>query len=193
MDLEESYITFNWWLAWWSKTIKTTMKWNTLMCVWGEMSLQSFQVCPTLWNPMDYSLPPGLLCPWGFSRQEYCSGLPCPFPGDLPDLGIEPVSLTSPALAGGFFTTSTTWEALNKVTYVFQFIWWFSPAGSEEKESTCNTGTQVWSLDQDDPLEKGKATHSSIPAWRIPWTEEPGWLQSMGLQRVGHNWETNTT
>ena len=47
----------------------------------------------------------------GFSRQEYCSGLPCPPPGDLPDPGIEPVSPTSPALAGGFFTTSTTWEA----------------------------------------------------------------------------------
>ena len=47
----------------------------------------------------------------GFPRQEYRSGLPCPPPGDLPNLGIEPVSLASPALAGGFFTTSTTWEA----------------------------------------------------------------------------------
>ena len=42
------------------------------------------------------------------------------------------------------------------------------------------------------PLEKGMATHSSILAWRIPWTEEPGGLQSMGLQRVGHDWVTNT-
>ena len=48
----------------------------------------------------------------GFSRQEYWSELPCPSPGDLPDPGITSVSLTSPALAGGFFTTSTTWEAL---------------------------------------------------------------------------------
>ena len=47
----------------------------------------------------------------GFSRLEYCSGLPFPLPGDLPNLRIEPVSLTSPALAGMFFTTSTTWEA----------------------------------------------------------------------------------
>ena len=46
----------------------------------------------------------------GFSRQEYWSGLPCPTPGDLPDPGIEPESLTSPALAGRFFTTSATWE-----------------------------------------------------------------------------------
>ena len=47
----------------------------------------------------------------GFSRQEYWRGLPCPPPGDLPDPGIEPTSLISPALAGGFFTTSATQEA----------------------------------------------------------------------------------
>ena len=47
--------------------------------------------------------------------------------------------------------------------------------------------TQVQSLGQEDPLEKGMATHSSTLAWRIPWTEEPGRLQFMGLQRVGHN------
>ena len=47
--------------------------------------------------------------------------------------------------------------------------------------------TWVQSQDQEDPLEKGMATHSSIIAWKIPWTEEPGGLQSMRLQRVGHN------
>ena len=52
--------------------------------------------------------------------------------------------------------------------------------------------TPIWSLGQDDPLEKGMATHSSILAWRIPWTEEPGRLQSMGSQRVGLYWATNT-
>ena len=46
----------------------------------------------------------------GFSRQEYWSGLLCPPPGDLPDQGIEPMFLKSPALAGEFFTTSATWE-----------------------------------------------------------------------------------
>ena len=45
-----------------------------------------------------------------FSRQEYWSGLPCPSPVNLPNPGIKPMSLTSPALAGGFFTTSATWE-----------------------------------------------------------------------------------
>ena len=47
--------------------------------------------------------------------------------------------------------------------------------------------TQVGSLNQKDPLEEGMATHSSILAWRITWTEEPGGLQSIGSQRVGHN------
>ena len=47
---------------------------------------------------------------------------------------------------------------------------------------------QVWSLSQEDPLEEGMETHSSILTWRIPWTEEPGGLQSTGLQRMEHNW-----
>ena len=47
--------------------------------------------------------------------------------------------------------------------------------------------TQIQSLSWEDPLEKEMATHFSILAWRIPWTEEPGRLQSMGSQRVGHN------
>ena len=46
----------------------------------------------------------------GFFRQQYWSGLPCPPPGDLPNPGIKPASLMSPAVAGGFFTNSTTWE-----------------------------------------------------------------------------------
>ena len=47
-------------------------------------------------------------------------------------------------------------------------------------------------LGWEDPLEKGMAIHSSIPAWKIPWTEEPGGLHSMGSQRVEHDWATNT-
>ena len=50
---------------------------------------------------------------------------------------------------------------------------------------------QVQPLGQEDPLEKGMATHSSILACRIPWTEEPGRLQSMVSQRIRHNWATN--
>ena len=51
---------------------------------------------------------------------------------------------------------------------------------------------RVRSLGGEDPLEKGMATHSSILGWRIPWTEEPGELQSMGSPRVRHDWTTNT-
>ena len=47
--------------------------------------------------------------------------------------------------------------------------------------------TWIQSLGREDPLEKEMATHSGIPAWRIPWTEEPGGLQSMGSQRLRHN------
>ena len=73
-----------------------------------------------------------------FSRQEYWSGLPFSSPGHLPDPGIEPMSLASPALAGGFFATSATWEVLMKPgillvvcidlrTWIFHNVWlvWF--------------------------------------------------------------------
>ena len=62
---------------------------------------------PTHCDPTDCS--PQAPLSMEFSRQEYWSELPCPSPGDLPNPGIEPPSLRSPALAGGFFTTSTTW------------------------------------------------------------------------------------
>ena len=70
----------------------------------GAKSLQRVRLFATLWTvarqaPLSTGLP----------RQEYWSGLPYPPPGDLPDPGIKPTSLTSPALAGGFFTTSTSW------------------------------------------------------------------------------------
>ena len=47
--------------------------------------------------------------------------------------------------------------------------------------------TRIWSLSQEDPLEEEMASHSSIPVWEIPWTEEPGGVQSMGSPRIGHN------
>ena len=61
------------------------------------------------------------------------------------------------------------------------------PGGSDCKESTCNAGDPGLIPGQKDPLEEEMATHSSILAWRIPWTEEPGGLQSMGSQRVRFN------
>ena len=67
------------------------------------------QSCLTLCDPwtIAHQVPLTL----GFSRKEYWSGLPFPSPGDLPDPGIELASLATPPLAGGFFTTSATWEA----------------------------------------------------------------------------------
>ena len=67
------------------------------------------QSCPTLCDTRDYSRQAPLSM--GFSRQEHWSGLPFPLPGHLPDPGIELTSLMSPALAGGFFTTSAAGEA----------------------------------------------------------------------------------
>ena len=59
--------------------------------------------------------------------------------------------------------------------------------GSMVKNLPATREMQFRSLGQEDPLEEEMATHSTILAWRIPWTEEPGGLQSMGSQRVGHN------
>ena len=56
------------------------------------------------------------------------------------------------------------------------------PGGSDGKEFACNAGDPSLILSREDPLEKGMAAHSSILAWRIPWTDEPGGLQSMGSQ-----------
>ena len=65
---------------------------------------------------------------------------------------------------------------------------WNFPRGSASKNLPTLKETQVRILDQEDPLEEGMATGSSLLAWRIPWTEEPGGLQSMGLQRIRHDW-----
>ena len=66
------------------------------------------------------------------------------------------------------------------------------PSGSDGTASAPIWETWVWPLHWEDPLEKRIATHSSILAWGIPWTEEPGGLQSMGSQRVEHDWATHT-
>ena len=72
---------------------------------------------------------------------------------------------------------------------LLSFRWYLFFPG---KESACNTGDLGSIPGWEDPLEKGMATHSNILAWGIPWTNEPGRLQSMGSQRVGHNSDINT-
>ena len=84
----------------------TNSRWEVLFLV---RLLSFLRLVPTPWTLWTVACQAPLSM--GFSRQEYWSGLPCPPPGDLPDPGIEPRSLTSPPLAGGFFTTAATWEA----------------------------------------------------------------------------------
>ena len=75
--------------------------------------------------------------------------------------------------------------------FFFRYVKDF-PSGSVVKNLPAVQETWVQFLSWEDPLEKGMATHSNILAWIIPWTEEPGELQSVWSQRVGHNWVTNT-
>ena len=67
---------------------------------------------------------------------------------------------------------------------------WGFPYGSAVKTPPSMKETQFQSLSWEDPLEEEAATHSSILTWKIPWAEEPGWLQSKELQRVRHDWVT---
>ena len=67
------------------------------------------------------------------------------------------------------------------------FIFWASLVAHMVKRLPVMWETQVQSLGREDPLEKEMAIHSSTLAWKIPWTEDPGRLQSMGSQRVGHD------
>ena len=112
--------------------VRWSRKWHA--CVLSHFS--HVQLFATLWT-VTHQAPLSM----GFSRQEYWSGLPCPLPRDPPNPGIEPASLMSPALAGGFLNTSATWEA--------------------QEMATC----------------------SGVLTWRIPWKEEPGRLQSVGVTK----------
>ena len=68
---------------------------------------------------------------------------------------------------------------------------WTSLVAQTVKRLSAMLKTQVRSLGREDPLEKEMVTHSSTMAWKIPWTEEPSRLQSMGSQRIGHDWVTS--
>ena len=91
------------------------LKWENLACMLSHFShVQLFAI------PWTVACQTPLFIE--FFRQEYWSELPCPLPGDLPSPGIELVSLTSPALAGGFFTTSATWEAPKMVVLMLSHV-----------------------------------------------------------------------
>ena len=84
-----------------------------------------------------------------------------------------------------------SWLRFNCGNYVGPYAYNPSLVALRIKRLPAMQETQVWSLGWEDPLEKEMATHSSVLAWRIPWTEEPGGLQSMGSQRVRHDWATS--
>ena len=88
------------------------------------------------------------------------------------------------------WTRLSNWTEMN--IYWMYAISQDFPGSSDGKESICNAGDWTQSLGWEDPLEKEMATHSSILAWRIPWREEPGQLQSMGLQRICQDWSIFT-
>ena len=106
--------------------------------------------------------------------------------GCLPDPGIKSVPLV---LSGKFFTTESSGKP-NGI-YSFWYTLWASLVAQRVKHLTAMRETWVQSQGQADPLEKEMATHSSTFAWKIPLTEVPGGPQSMGSQRVGHDWATS--
>ena len=106
--------------------------------------------------------------------------------GIFPDQGSNPCPLH---WKHGVLTTGPPGKSHTLLSYVNESKYYFTHSNIEyqpsglvlkKKKSACNAGE---TLGQEDPLEKGMATHSSIFAWRIPWTEEPGRLQSMGSQK----------
>ena len=103
-------------------------------------------------------------------------------PGGLPSMGSHRVLHDWSDLA------VAVW-----LIYIHIYIHGNFHGGSDGEESACQAGDWLWSWSQEGFLEKGMTTHCSILAWRIPWTGEPDGLQSMRLQRVRHNWATNTS
>ena len=141
----------------------------------------------------------------GFSRKEYWSGLPFPSPRDLPNSETES---RSPALQADSLPSEPPGKPI-LINQTHFAVWWTGLEGMERpslpficdrsqsldwllyvshssvgKESTCNAGDLGWFRGLEDPLEKEMATHSSILAWEIPWTEEAGGQQSIGSQKL---------
>ena len=105
----------------------------------------------------------------GFSRQEYWSGVPLP----------------SPVLVSALWQI---YPLFFRISFLFRLG--FLGGSAIKNPPTMREPQEMWaqSLGREDPLEKGTTTHSSILAWRFPWTEEPDGLQSMRSQRIGHDW-----
>ena len=163
------------------------------------LSLSRVPLLVTLWTVACHALS------MEFSRQRYWSGCHFLFQGIFPDQGSNLVSYV-PCIGRWTLYHWATWEApvlpdptlkswtsdlllpllLSSVTFSDTSL-----VAQMVKHLPTMRESWVWSLGQEDPLEKEMATHSSIHAWKIPWTKEPGGLQSMVLQRVGHDGVTS--
>ena len=174
---------------------------QALVCV-SAQSLSRVRLFATLWT-VARQAPLSM----GVSGREHWKGLPCPPPGDLPHPEIECTSLTSLVLAGGFFTTSTTWEASEMRLHIYvdididvvegngtprQYSCLENPMDGGAWKAAVHWVAEGRTRLSDftfpfhfHTMEKEMATHSSVLAWRIPGTAEPGGLPSMGLHRVG--------
>ena len=116
-------------------------------------------------------------------------------------LGLNPASNTYCVSLGNLFNLSVLHFLISKIYCLGLFLELknisiyvrASLVAQTVKNPHAVQETWIQSLGWEDPLEKGTATHSGILAWRIPWTEEPGRLQSMGPQRVRHSWATFTS
>ena len=129
-------------------------------------------------------LPFSSLPSWAYSCCSYGLKIVAAFP--------DIASVFQPEVGGAKDKSYANWACWSLLN------WWYSkflgfPGGTVVKNPPVTAEdqeTEVWSLVQEDPLEEGMATCSSILAWRGPWTEEPGGLQSIGSQSVGHSWVT---
>ena len=108
-------------------------------------------------------------------------------PNSIPDYSYHTIYGTVAGANSQGFRYLVLWSSTE---WTYSFLW-ASLVTQMVKNLPAMWETLVWSLGQEDPLEKEMATHSSIVAWRIPWTKEPGRLQSKWSQRVRHDWETN--
>ena len=130
-----------------------------------DIDIEVAQSCPTLCDPMDCSLPGSSV--HGIFQARVLEWVSISFSRR----SSQPRDRTLVSrIVGRRFTVWATREV---------------PTHPQMQETL---ETQIWSLGWEDPLEKGMTTHSSILAWRIPWTEETGGLQSIGSQKVGHTW-----
>ena len=108
----------------------------------------------------------------------------------------EPTSVPQIIRASIYFVPTITkhWsECFTCILFIPHPTLYFSHQGSDSKEFAYNAGDLGLVPGSGRSLEEGMATHSRILAWRIPWTEEPRGLQSMGSKKVGHDWVTNTS